>query len=526
MPSFLVAALYHFASLPDPAALREPLLSLCQRHGVKGTLLLAHEGINGTIAGPEPGLRAVLDHLRALPGLGGLEHKESRTARMPFYRMKVKLKREIVTLGVPGLDPAAMAGRYVDAQAWNALIAEPDVVTVDVRNDYEVAIGSFTGAVNPRTTTFSAFPQWVQEQSRPGGALAGKPRVAMFCTGGIRCEKSTAYLRTQGFDEVYHLRGGILKYLETVPQEQSRWQGECFVFDERVAVGHGLAQGSHRLCRACRWPVSDSDRASALYEEGICCPHCHDTLTAQRRARLAERQRQIALAHARGQMHVGQSYPVLYSFRRCPFAMRARLALLAAGQVCELREVSLRDKPEALLRASPKATVPVLLTRAGRVIDESLDIMLWALQRHDPQGLLQPQEGNLSEMLMLVQQNDTFFKARLDRYKYPGRFGLHAGTGDRDVAARWLRAIDERLRERPWLYGDRPALADLALAPFVRQFARVDEAWFTAQDWPALQAWLARIVQGPAFAQVMHKAAVWVPGAAPVLFPLAASEPA
>jgi UPF0176 protein len=227
MPHYLTAALYQFVDLPDCAALVAPLQAFCEGQGVKGTLLLAEEGINGTIAGPREGVHAVLARLRGDPRLAGLQHKEAMADVLPFYRMKVRLKREIVTLGVPGLNPAHNAGTYVKPADWNALIDQPDVVVVDVRNDYEVKIGSFEGAIDPLTKAFSDLPGWVEREAQPGGALAGeggkKPRVAMFCTGGIRCEKSTAYLRTQGFDEVYHLEGGILKYLETVPAKQSRW---------------------------------------------------------------------------------------------------------------------------------------------------------------------------------------------------------------------------------------------------------------------------------------------------------------
>ncbi len=313
MSRYLTAALYKFVSLPDAAALRAPLLAECERHGIKGTLLLATEGINGTIAGPEQGIRAVLAWLRADPRFADLEHKESWADALPFHRMKVRLKAEIVTLQVPGLDPTRTVGRYVEPEDWNALIAEPDVVLVDTRNAYEVAVGSFDGAVDPGTRSFSELPAWVQAQRAPGGLLAAQdgrtPRVAMFCTGGIRCEKSTAYLRSQGFDEVYHLRGGILKYLETVPAEQSRWQGECFVFDERVAVGHGLAQGDWTLCRSCRMPLSEAERASPLYREGVSCPHCAEATDDARKTNLAERQRQVELARARNQQHVGARMP-------------------------------------------------------------------------------------------------------------------------------------------------------------------------------------------------------------------------
>jgi UPF0176 protein len=244
-----VAALYQFTAFPDPGALRALLLEQCEAHGVKGSLLLAHEGINGTIAGEAAALDAVLAAIRALPGCAGLEVKFSAAPEMPFGRMKVRVKREIVTMGEPDLDPAASVGRYVAPQDWNALIADPETLVIDTRNDYEVAIGSFAGAVDPRTRSFRDFPAWFREHRE--ALLAGKRRVAMFCTGGIRCEKSTSFLRSEGVEEVYHLRGGILKYLEDVPAADSLWQGECFVFDERVSLGHGLAQGSARMCRAC-----------------------------------------------------------------------------------------------------------------------------------------------------------------------------------------------------------------------------------------------------------------------------------
>lgn len=305
MKSYLIAALYHFVSLPDFRDLRQPLLAFCEKQGVTGTLLLAHEGINGTIAGPESGVRAVLDYLRADSRLAKLSHKESWSNERPFYRMKVKLKREIVTMGVENIDPTTIVGDYVKPDDWNELIDDPDVVVVDVRNDYEVAVGTFKSAVNPNTDTFTEFPEWVRQQSLPGGVLQGKNKIAMFCTGGIRCEKSTAYLKSQGFDNVYHLQGGILQYLEDIPEQDSRWEGECFVFDERVAVKHGLEVGSYELCRACRMPVSEQDKASPLFEQGISCPHCHATLTDERRQRLHERQRQIELAQQRREQHIG-----------------------------------------------------------------------------------------------------------------------------------------------------------------------------------------------------------------------------
>ncbi len=318
-PRYLTAALYKFVDLPDSADLKEPLQAMCDAAGVKGTLLLATEGINGTIAGPEAGVRAVLAHLRSRDFAGGaladLAHKESWAGELPFLRMKVRVKKEIVTLGVPGVSPTVMAGAYVQPKDWNALISRPGMVLIDTRNDYEVDIGSFKGAVDPRIKTFADLPGWVaaQENLENGGALhtdgARKPAVAMFCTGGIRCEKSTAFLKMKGYDEVYHLEGGILKYLEEVPAAQSLWQGECFVFDERVSVGHGLKPGPYELCRSCRHPVGDAERASALFVRGVSCPRCFATRTDQEKASLLERQRQVELARTRGLAHVGAKMP-------------------------------------------------------------------------------------------------------------------------------------------------------------------------------------------------------------------------
>lgn len=303
--SVTIAALYHFTRFADPDALRAPLLALCEAQDVRGTLLLAGEGINGTIAGPADGIAAVLAHIRALPGCAALEVKYAAAEAMPFHRTKVRLKREIVTMGEPGLDPTD-TGTYVEPADWNALIADPATVLIDTRNDYEVGVGTFAGAIDPETQSFRDFPAWFREHRET--LLAGKARVAMFCTGGIRCEKATAFLKAEGVEDVFHLKGGILRYLEEVPAEQSAWQGECFVFDERVAVGHGLAEGTHGLCRACRMPVSPEDRASPLYEEGVSCPRCHATRGAADRARYAERHRQALLAQARGEAHVGRRY--------------------------------------------------------------------------------------------------------------------------------------------------------------------------------------------------------------------------
>ena len=297
-----VAAFYHFTRFADPAALRAVLIKVCQANGVKGSVLLAREGINGTIAGPRDSIDAVLAHVRALPGCAELEWKESPAHSMPFGRMKVRIKAEVVTMGQPDVDPKARVGHYVVPKDWNELISAPDVVVIDTRNQYEVQIGTFLGAVDPGTHAFREFPAWWEANRQ----RFHHKRIAMFCTGGIRCEKSTNYLLSQGVSEVFHLKGGILKYLEEVPETASLWQGECFVFDERVSVGHGLKPGDFTTCRACRRPLSDADRASPLFENGVRCPQCIDEYDLSDRARFRERQYQIDLAAARGQRHLGE----------------------------------------------------------------------------------------------------------------------------------------------------------------------------------------------------------------------------
>lgn len=299
---YIVAALYHFTRFADPAALRGPLLALAEGEGVRGSLLLAPEGINGTIAGPRGGIDAVIAHIRALPGCAGLEWKESTAAEMPFGRMKVRLKREIVTMGQPAVDPRAAVGHYVQPQDWNALISAPDVVVIDTRNDYEVAIGTFEGAIDPGTRSFRDFPRWWQENAH----RFHNKRVAMFCTGGIRCEKSTNYLLSQGVEDVFHLKGGILKYLEDVPEAESLWRGDCFVFDGRVSLRHGLKQGDYDSCHACRRPVSPADKAHPSFEQGVSCPHCIDEYSDADRTRFRERERQMRLAAQRGERHLGR----------------------------------------------------------------------------------------------------------------------------------------------------------------------------------------------------------------------------
>ena len=297
---FTVAALYHFTRFSDPAALRAPLQEKCDALGITGSLLLAGEGINGTIAGTREGIDAILLYLRALPGCDTLEHKESTASLPPFPRMKVKLKKEIVTMGQPDVNPIARVGHYVEAKDWNDLISSPDVAVIDTRNDYEVGIGTFKGAIDPQTKSFRDFPKWWEDNK---DRFYNK-RIAMFCTGGIRCEKSTNYLLGQGVEEVYHLKGGILKYLEEVPEKDSTWEGDCFVFDARVSVGHGLKEGPHQLCYACRRPLLPEDRARPEYEHGVACHQCtHDTSESDK-DRFRERQKQIHLARARGERHM------------------------------------------------------------------------------------------------------------------------------------------------------------------------------------------------------------------------------
>lgn len=304
MPDVTVAALYRFASVADPQAVRDAMDAVLTAAGIRGTLLIAPEGINGTIAGSAGGIAAAVAALRALPGCADLAPKFSTAATMPFHRLKVRVKREIVTMGVPGTDPTRIVGTYVAPADWNALIADPDTVVIDTRNAYEVKVGTFAGAIDPGTDSFRDFPDWFR--ANRDTLLAGKRQVAMFCTGGIRCEKSTAFLKSEGVEAVYHLDGGILKYLEQVPAKDSAWAGECFVFDERVAVGHGLSPGTHGLCRGCRMPVSPEDRASPLFEEGVQCPACAGTRDEATLAAKAERHRQVTLATKRGEQHVGK----------------------------------------------------------------------------------------------------------------------------------------------------------------------------------------------------------------------------
>ncbi|NOT13495.1 MAG: rhodanese-related sulfurtransferase [Methylococcaceae bacterium] len=301
MPQIVVCALYKFISLDDYQNFREPLLNALTRHQIRGTLLLAHEGINGTIAGSREGMDALLNWLRSDPRFADIEHKESLTDAMPFNRTKVKLKKEIVTMGIETIDPNRVAGTYVAPKDWNKLISDPDVILIDTRNDYEYKVGTFKNAINPNTESFREFPDFAKTHLHP----EKHKKVAMFCTGGIRCEKSTAFLKEQGFNEVYHLKGGILKYLEEVPAQETLWEGECFVFDERVTVNLQLEKGQYDQCNACRMPITEADKASDKFQQGCSCPHCYDKVAPERKLRFMEREKQMALARQRGEAHIG-----------------------------------------------------------------------------------------------------------------------------------------------------------------------------------------------------------------------------
>ena len=300
---YVTCALYKFVALPNYGSIRHPLLKVMTDNQVYGTLLLASEGINGTISSTRAGIDAVLNWLSQQPGLENIDTKESFDKEIPFYRTKVKLKKEIVTMGVEGIDPRQVVGTYVKPQEWNDLISDPEVLVVDTRNDYEVEIGTFKNAVDPKTTSFREFPNWANKNID----RAKTKKIAMFCTGGIRCEKSTAYMKEQGFDEVYHLEGGILKYLEEVPKDQTLWQGECFVFDNRVAVDHDLKRGSYDQCHACRMPITEQEKTLDSYQEGLSCHHCFDRVSDEQKQRFAQRQKQVQLAKARGEKHIGSA---------------------------------------------------------------------------------------------------------------------------------------------------------------------------------------------------------------------------
>ncbi len=330
MSQIIVCALYKFVSLPDYRQLRLPLFNVMESNEIKGTLLLAREGINGTVAGSRAAVDTLIAWLKSDPRLAELDCKQSYTNIPPFNRTKVKLKKEIVTMGVEGIDPKQVVGTYVAPKDWNSLISDPEVLLIDTRNDYEYQVGTFVNAINPNTESFREFPQYVKEHLDPNK----HSKIAMFCTGGIRCEKSTAYLKEQGFEEVYHLKGGILKYLEEVPAQESLWQGECFVFDERVTVNHHLVKGDYDQCHACRMPITEADKASAMYEKGVSCPHCHGQKTPEQKLRFAEREKQIGLAKLRGEQHIGsEAAQALIAKREAKYQRRRRTAEQAAASV-------------------------------------------------------------------------------------------------------------------------------------------------------------------------------------------------
>ena len=529
MQPHLVASLYKFVSLPDYEELRGVLLSMCESNGIRGTILLAEEGINGTVAGSKEAVLGLLSWLREDPRFADLEHKESWSEAVPFQRLKVRLKREIVTLGVDGVDPTRIVGTYVDPKDWNGLVEDPEVLVIDARNTYETDIGQFRDSRVPHTDDFRQFPSWFAEQGLPKDQ-----KIAMYCTGGIRCEKATSFLKDKGFEQVYHLKGGILRYMETVAPEESLWGGECFVFDERVSVDHQLQPGPYVLCHACGRAVGPAGTQSAHYRAGVSCARCVEETTEGQKARFAERARQIELAQSRGERHLGvpqgerssskrsspptPDLPILYSFRRCPYAMRARMAICVSGQRVGLREVALRDKPPSLLTYSPKATVPVLVLPDGRVIDESLDVMQWALAQADPQDWLRGSELH-GEMAQWVADNDEGFKFHLDRYKYATRYDGVDAEEHRKEADAFLARLDAQIGEQPWLYGDTPSYVDIAIGPFIRQFANTDRSWFEGTPYARLQAWLTRFLALPVFADVMVKYPPWREGDPGVCFP-------
>ncbi len=312
MQQIVVCALYKFVSLKNYQALRQPLLDVMTAHQIRGTLLLAHEGINGTVAGTRQAIDTLLDWLKSDPRLADIDHKESLTGTPPFNRTKVKLKKEIVTMGIENIDPNRVVGTYVDPKDWNQLISDPEVILIDTRNDYEYQVGTFKNAINPNTESFREFPEFAKQQLSP----EKHKKIAMFCTGGIRCEKSTAFLKAQGFDEVYHLKGGILKYLEQVPAQETLWLGECFVFDERVTVNLQLEKGQYDQCNACRMPITEADKASDKYEQGCSCPHCYDKVAPERKVRFMEREKQMALARQRGEAHIGSDAAKMLEAKR------------------------------------------------------------------------------------------------------------------------------------------------------------------------------------------------------------------
>ncbi|MEP4891784.1 MAG: rhodanese-related sulfurtransferase [Aliiglaciecola sp.] len=328
MSKFIVCAMYKFVALENYKEMRQPLLDVLENHNIKGTLLLASEGINGTVSGTREAIDSLVAYLNSDPRINPISCKESLDDVQPFYRTKVKLKKEIVTMGVEGIDPQKTVGTYVKPADWNELISDPEVLLIDTRNDYEIEIGTFENAVNPKTDSFREFPQYVAENLDP----KKHKKVAMFCTGGIRCEKSTAFMKEQGFDEVYHLEGGILKYLEEVPEQNTMWKGDCFVFDNRVAVDHKLQKSHYEACYACRLPITEEDKQTPEYEPGVSCPKCFGKHSEEQIARFREREKQVNLAKERNEEHVGSEARKATKLRRQQKAAERRERRIAAGK--------------------------------------------------------------------------------------------------------------------------------------------------------------------------------------------------
>ena len=307
-----ICALYKFTRLDDFESIQLPLKTYLDSLSIRGTLLLAREGINGTISGSKGNLEKVLNYLQSDSRFIGLEFKYSYSNKAPFKRLKIKLKKEIVTMGLAQIDPTHSVGTYVKPKDWNELINDPDVVLIDTRNNYEYEIGSFKGAINPNTETFREFPSFTENSLEK----YRNKKIAMFCTGGIRCEKSTAYLKSKGYENVFHLQGGILKYLEDVGENESLWEGECFVFDDRVAVKHNLEQGRYDQCHACRFPITKEDTMHPHYEKGASCPRCFGTKNSNQMNRYREREKQVQLAKKRGEEHIGNDAIVVKNKHR------------------------------------------------------------------------------------------------------------------------------------------------------------------------------------------------------------------
>ena len=302
---FKVAALYKFSEIDNPLEVQISLKKILKKLSIYGTILVGSEGINGTISAKnEKNLNKALMHLKNLKGFNDLDIKFSDSKKNPFVRLKIKLKQEIVTIGDKSIDPTKSVGEYVNPEDWNSLLEEENILLIDTRNDYEYSIGSFKDSINPKTQKFRDFPKWLKNQDFTNEDKNNK-KVAMFCTGGIRCEKASSLMKNEGFKKVYHLKGGILKYFESVSKEKSLWNGECFVFDDRVSVKHDLSVGDYDMCHGCRMPITETDKTSQKYIRGVSCPNCYDQTTEEQKSRYMSRQKQVDLAKQRNQKHIG-----------------------------------------------------------------------------------------------------------------------------------------------------------------------------------------------------------------------------